>query len=440
MELHGTMEINDEGILEIGGCEVNKIAEEYGTPLYILDEKEIRDNCRAYRKAFEEWYPNSETIYASKAFMSLTMCRIVDEEGLGLDVVSGGELYTALEADFPVEKIYFHGNNKTPEELEMALEAGIGRIVVDNNYELELLNGIAAEKDKVVDILIRVTPGVEAHTHSYIQTGQTDSKFGVGIQNGLALETIKNAIKLDNISVKGIHCHIGSQIFNLESFGLAVDVMLDFVEDVKEEADLVMEELNLGGGIGIKYTEDDQTVDINEYAKIVSQAIQEKCDELEIPLPKVINEPGRSIIGTAGSTIYTVGSIKQIPDIRKYVAVDGGMPDNIRPALYDAEYEAIVVNKADQETEEVVSITGKCCESGDMLIWDIELPELESGDILLVSCTGAYGYSMANNYNSLPKPGVVLVNDGQVEEIIRREQYQDLVAKEEIPARLKGNN
>ncbi|KXS43780.1 MULTISPECIES: diaminopimelate decarboxylase [unclassified Candidatus Frackibacter] len=440
MELHGTMEINDEGILEIGGCEVNKIAEEYGTPLYILDEKEIRDNCRAYRKAFEEWYPNSETIYASKAFMSLTMCRIVDEEGLGLDVVSGGELYTALEADFPVEKIYFHGNNKTPEELEMALEAGIGRIVVDNNYELELLNGIAAEKDKVVDILIRVTPGVEAHTHSYIQTGQTDSKFGVGIQNGLALETIKNAIKLDNISVKGIHCHIGSQIFNLESFGLAVDVMLDFVEDVKEEADLVMEELNLGGGIGIKYTEDDQTVDINEYAKIVSQAIQEKCDELEIPLPKVINEPGRSIIGTAGSTIYTVGSIKQIPDIRKYVAVDGGMPDNIRPALYDAEYEAIVVNKADQETEEVVSITGKCCESGDMLIWDIELPELESGDILLVSCTGAYGYSMANNYNSLPKPGVVLVNDGQVEEIIRREQYQDLVAKEEIPAKLKGNN
>jgi len=440
MELHGTMEINDEGILEIGGCEVNKIAEEYGTPLYILDEKEIRDNCRAYRKAFEEWYPNSETIYASKAFMSLTMCRIVDEEGLGLDVVSGGELYTALEADFPVEKIYFHGNNKTPEELEMALEAGIGRIVVDNNYELELLNGIAAEKDKVVDILIRVTPGVEAHTHSYIQTGQTDSKFGVGIQNGLALETIKNAIKLDNISVKGIHCHIGSQIFNLESFGLAVDVMLDFVEDVKEETDLVMEELNLGGGIGIKYTEDDQTVDINEYAKIVSQAIQEKCDELEIPLPKVINEPGRSIIGTAGSTIYTVGSIKQIPDIRKYVAVDGGMPDNIRPALYDAEYEAIVVNKADQETEEVVSITGKCCESGDMLIWDIELPELESGDILLVSCTGAYGYSMANNYNSLPKPGVVLVNDGQVEEIIRREQYQDLVAKEEIPAKLKGNN
>ncbi|SJZ62725.1 diaminopimelate decarboxylase [Selenihalanaerobacter shriftii] len=439
MILHGTMEINEKANLEIGGCEVTKIAEEYGTPLYILDEKEIRDNCRAYRQAFEEWYPKSETIYASKAFMSMTMCRIIEEEGLGLDVVSGGELHTALEANFPVNKIYFHGNNKTPEELEMALEAGIGRIVVDNNYELDLLNSIAGERDEVVDILIRVTPGVEAHTHSYIQTGQTDSKFGVGIQNGLALETIKRAVNLDNLSVKGIHCHIGSQIFNLESFGLAVDVMLDFVETVKDEVDLVMEELNLGGGIGIKYTEEDLTVDIEEYAKIVSNAIEEKCEELGIPLPKVINEPGRSIIGTAGSTIYTVGSIKAIPDIRKYVAVDGGMPDNIRPALYEAEYEAIIANKADQSPDEVVSITGKCCESGDMLIWDIELPKLESGDILLVSCTGAYGYSMANNYNSLPKPGVVLVNDGQVEEVIRSETYEDLVAKEEIPKRLKSN-
>jgi diaminopimelate decarboxylase len=439
MELHGTMEINDQGDLEVGGCEVVEIAEKYGTPLYILDEQEIRDNCRAYRQAFEEWYPNSETIYAGKAFMSLTMCRIIEEEGLGLDVVSGGELHTALEADFPEDKVYFHGNNKTFEELEMALEAGIGRIIVDNNYELDLLDELAGEKDEVVDILIRVTPGVEAHTHSYIQTGQTDSKFGVGIQNGLAMATIKRAIDLENLSIKGIHCHIGSQIFNLESFGLAVDVMLDFVEDVKEETDLVMEELNLGGGIGIKYTEEDQNVDINKYAEIVSNAIKEKCEELDIPLPKVINEPGRSIIGTAGSTMYTVGSIKEIPEIRKYVAVDGGMPDNIRPALYEAEYEAVVANKAEQDPEEVVSITGKCCESGDMLIWDIDLPKLESGDILLTTCTGAYGYAMSSNYNGLPRPGVVLVNDGHVEEIIRGENYNDLIVREEIPERLKGN-
>lgn len=437
MVQHGTMEVNEEGNLEVGGCDVTNIATEYGTPLYILDEKELRDNCRAYRQAFEEWYPKSETIYASKAFMSLTICKIVEEEGLGLDVVSGGELYTALEADFPTDKIYFHGNNKTPEELEMALNEEIGRIVVDNDYELELLNELADQQGKRADILIRVTPGVEAHTHSYIQTGQTDSKFGVGIQNGLALETIKKAVELENIDVKGIHCHIGSQIFNLESFEVAVDVMLDFVEEVKTETGLVMEELNIGGGIGIKYTDEDQSVSIDKYAELVAKAIKQKCKEINIPLPKVINEPGRSIIGTAGSTIYTVGSIKNIPDVRKYVAVDGGMPDNIRPALYEAEYEAIVANKANQKPEEVVSITGKCCESGDMLIWDIELPEMEPGDILLTPCTGAYGYAMANNYNSLPKPGVVLVNNGQVEEIIRGERYEDLVAKEEIPARLK---
>ncbi|MGM0471456.1 MAG: diaminopimelate decarboxylase [Bacillota bacterium] len=439
MVLHGTMEINETGNLEIGDCDVTKIAKEFGTPLYILDEQEIRDNCRAYRQAFEKWYPKSETLYASKAFMSKTICKIVESEGLGVDVVSGGELYTALEADFPVEKIYFHGNNKTPDELELALDEGVGRIVVDNNYELELLNQLAEEYNQVADILLRVKPGVEAHTHSYIQTGQTDSKFGVGIQNGKALATIKKATELDNVAVKGIHCHIGSQIFNLESFGIAVDVMLDFVEEIKEEADLVLEELNLGGGIGIQYTEEDQDVDINQYAKVVAEAIEDKCEELDIPLPKVINEPGRSIIGPAGSTIYTVGSIKEIPDIRKYVAVDGGMPDNIRPALYEAEYDAIVANKADEEPEEVVSITGKCCESGDMLIWDIKLPKLEPGDILLTTCTGAYGYAMASNYNGLPKPGVVLVNDGQVEEVIRSETYQDLVAKEEVPKRLNDS-
>ncbi|WP_408954595.1 diaminopimelate decarboxylase [Natroniella sp. ANB-PHB2] len=437
MKLQGTMEINEQGELEIAGHSLVDIAKEYKTPLYILDEAEVRKNCRAYRESFEKWYPNSETIYAGKAFMSLSMVRIIEQEGLGLDVVSGGELYTALEADFPAEKIYFHGNNKTPAEIEMALEAEIGYFIVDNNYELELLNTLAVENDKQVDILLRVTPGIEAHTHSYIQTGQTDSKFGLGIQNGLALAGIKKAQKLENLNVIGIHCHIGSQIFKLESFAKAVDIMLEFMEDVKDETGIILQQLNLGGGIGIPYTEEEEKPDIEKYAELVTKAIKEKCDELEIPLPKVINEPGRSIVGTAGSTLYRVGSIKEIPEIRTYVAVDGGMSDNIRPALYEAEYEACLVTKADQSLNKEVTVTGKCCESGDILIREIELPKVEEDDLLLISCTGAYGYSMSNNYNGLTRPGMILVNEEQIDLIIEPESYQDLIANDKIPARLK---
>jgi diaminopimelate decarboxylase len=437
MKLQGTMSINQQGQLEIAGHSLIKIAKEYGSPLYILDEAEIRNNCRAYREAFEKWYPNSMTLYASKAFLSLAMARIIDQEGLGLDVVSGGELYTALKADFPADKIYFHGNNKTKAEIEMALDAKINAFVVDNRYELDMLNRMAGEKGIVADILLRVTPGIEAHTHSYIQTGQTDSKFGLGIQNGLALAAIKEAVNLENVNLKGIHCHIGSQIFKLESFAKAVDVMLEFVEEVKEEAGVILEELNLGGGIGIPYTEAEEKPDIEEYAKIVAGSIKAKCKELEIPLPKVINEPGRSIIATAGSTLYTVGSIKEIPGIRKYVAVNGGMTDNIRPALYEAKYEAILVNKADQAGEEVVTITGKCCESGDILIRGIKLPKAESGDLLLISCTGAYGYSMSSNYNALTRPGVLLVSEDSIDWVVKPQSYDDLIANDVIPERLK---
>ena len=437
MKLQGTMEIDEQGKLKIAGHDLNEIADKYGTPMYIFDEEEIRANCQAYREAFEKWYPNSETIYASKAFLSLAMVKIIEDEGLGLDVVSGGELYTALKADFPTEKIYFHGNNKTPEELELALDEDIGYFVVDNNYELDLLNQLAGEANKDAKILIRVTPGIEAHTHSYIQTGQVDSKFGLGVQNGLALEAIKKANKMDNLIVEGIHCHIGSQIFKLESFSKAVDIMLEFVADVKSEAGVVLNELNLGGGIGIPYTEDESKPNIDEYAKIVSEAIKEKCEEIDIPLPKIINEPGRSIVGTAGSTLYEVGSVKEIPEVRKYVAVDGGMTDNIRPALYEAEYEAALINKADQKPEEEVTIVGKCCESGDVLIRDIKLPKVETGDLLLTSCTGAYGYSMSNNYNGIPRPGVLLLNEGEAEMIIEPESYDDLIANDNIPEKLK---
>ena len=437
MKLQGTMEINEDGILEIGNQNLVEIAEEYDTPLYIMDEAEIRGNCRAYREAFDKWYPNSQTLYASKAFLSVAMARIIDQEGLGLDVVSGGELSIALEADFPTEEIYFHGNNKTPQEIEQALEADIGYFVVDNNYELDLLNQMAGEKNMNPDILLRVTPGIEAHTHSYIQTGQTDSKFGLGIQNGLALEAIDKAVDLDNLNLVGIHCHIGSQIFKLESFAKAIDVMIEFIEEIHEEAGVVLEQLNLGGGIGIPYTEEEEKPDIEEYAKIVADEVKEVCDKLDLPLPKIINEPGRSIVGTAGSTLYEVGSIKVIPEIRKYVAVDGGMSDNIRPALYDADYEATIVNKADQEPEEEVTITGKCCESGDIFIEDIELPVAEPGDLLLISCTGAYGYSMSSNYNGLPRPGVLLVSEDNVDWIVKPETNEDLFSHDVVPERLK---
>ncbi|GAB6139056.1 diaminopimelate decarboxylase [Halanaerobaculum tunisiense] len=437
MKLQGTMNINQIGNLEVAGHDVVDIAEEYGTPLYILDEEEIRNNCQAYREAFEKWYPNSETLYASKAFLSTAMARIINQEGLGLDVVSGGELYTALEADFPVEKIYFHGNNKTPDEIELALDAEVGTFVVDNQYELELLNQLAGKQDMTQEILLRVTPGIEAHTHSYIQTGQTDSKFGVGVQNGLALEVIKQAKELENVKLTGLHCHIGSQIFKLKSFGKAIEIMMDFVEEVKEETGLVMEKLNLGGGIGIPYTAEEDKPSIDQYAEIVTKTIRETCEKLDMPLPKIINEPGRSIVGTAGSTIYRVGSIKEIPEIRKYVAVDGGMPDNIRPALYDAQYEATIANKADQDPTEEVTITGKCCESGDILIKDIKLPEAEPGDVLLTSCTGAYGYSMSSNYNGLPRPGVLLLGEDSIDWIVKPESYQDLISNDVVPERLK---
>ncbi|WP_027340005.1 diaminopimelate decarboxylase [Halonatronum saccharophilum] len=437
MKLQGNMSINEQGVLEIAGHSVVDIANEYGTPVYILDEGEVRENCRAYRKAFEKWYPNSLTLYASKAFLSLSMARIIDEEGLGLDVVSGGELHIALKADFPAEKIYFHGNNKTASEIRTALDANIGSFVVDNTYELEMLNRLAGEKGLEADILLRVTPGIEAHTHSYIQTGQTDSKFGLGIQNGLALEAVKEAKDLENVKLKGIHCHIGSQIFKLESFAKAVDVMLEFVEDIKEEVGVTLEELNLGGGIGIPYTDAEVKPDIEKYAKIVAGSIKKKCEELDIPLPRVINEPGRSIVATAGSTIYSIGSVKEIPEIRKYVAVDGGMTDNIRPALYEAEYEAIIANKANKEKEEEVTITGKCCESGDILIRDIKLPKAESGDILLISCTGAYGYSMSNNYNGIPRPGVLLINEDKIDWAVKPQSYDDLIANDQIPERLR---
>jgi len=439
VKLHGTMQVNDKGHLEIGGCDTVDLAKEFGTPLYVMDEQLIREKCREYYGAFTGTYPDSFVIYASKAFLTLAMCRLVESEGLGLDVVSGGELYTALKAGFPAEKIYFHGNNKSREEVNFALEAKVGRFVVDNIYELECLERLCGALRTKADILLRVTPGIEAHTHEYIQTGQIDSKFGLVVSNGQAMEGIKKALELNNINLKGLHCHIGSQIFELESYQHTVEVMMDFYNKVYAETGFRFEELNLGGGFGIYYVSGDKPANIKTYAAIVMETVRRMAEEMNYPMPRVIVEPGRSIVGEAGTTLYTVGSVKDIPGVRKYVAVDGGMTDNPRPALYQARYEAVVANKANQPRVDEVSIAGKCCESGDMLIWDLHVPAIEPGDILAVFCTGAYNYSMSSNYNRLMRPAVVFVKDGHADLVVKRETLDDLVRNDVIPERMKKN-
>ncbi|NYE58664.1 diaminopimelate decarboxylase [Carboxydothermus ferrireducens] len=437
MRFTGTMRVNEKGHLEIGGVDTVDLAREFGTPLYILDEEEFRKNCREYYQNFTQKHPGSMAIYAGKTLLTTAICRLVEEEGLGLDVVSGGELYTAIKADFPLHKVYFHGNNKSPEEIRLGVEAGVGRFVVDNLYELYLLNDIAKSYKVRQPILLRVSPGIEAHTHEYIKTGQIDSKFGFPIETGQAMDAAQRALELDGIELKGFHCHIGSQIFELESFAHTVEVMTAFMAEVFKATGFMTEELDLGGGLGIYYAEGDNPPTVAAMAETIFTTLESQCQKLGLKVPKVIVEPGRSIAGPAGSTLYTIGAIKDIPGIRTYVAVDGGMGDNPRPALYQAKYEAIVANKANDQPVKLVSIAGKCCESGDMLIWDIELAEIKPGDLLLVSNTGAYNYSMAMNYNRLPRPAMVLVGGGKAELIVRRETYDDLLSHDLIPAHLK---
>ncbi|WP_151734423.1 diaminopimelate decarboxylase [Paenibacillus tengchongensis] len=437
MFLHGTSRINEAGHLEIGGCDVTELKAEYGTPLYIMDEQLIRRRAREYVDAFTASGLGFQVAYASKAFSVMAMCRIADEEGLSLDVVSDGELYTALQAGFPAERIHFHGNNKTPDEIEMAISAGIGCFVVDNLVELRLLQAIAAGKGASVKILLRVTPGVEAHAHhAYASTGQTDSKFGFDIGNGSAFEAVRLASDQANLQLLGVHSHIGSQIFETEGFQLAVERIAEFTRKVKEELNIDFPVVNLGGGFGIRYVDGDTPLAVSEYVAAITDAVKTHFAGISDKLPEIWVEPGRSIVGDAGTTLYTVGTSKEIPGVRKYVAVDGGMTDNPRPALYESKYEAMLANRAKEANEEAVSIAGKCCESGDMLIWDVELPKVESGDLLAVACTGAYNYSMASNYNRIRRPAVVFVQNGHSDLVVRRESHQDIIANDVVPQRI----
>lgn len=433
MYLHGTAKINNEGNLEIGGCDTTQLIKQFGSPLYVMDEANIRNQMRRLKSACEKTSVPYRVAYASKAFNTLAMCRIVEEEGYLLDVVSGGELYTAIQAEFPTDRIYFHGNNKSPKELREAITHGVRYVVVDNMLELTMLEDLANEMGKVVPILFRITPGVEAHTHQFVQTGQEDSKFGFDLASGQADQAVRYVLGSPSLLLKGFHSHIGSQIFDSDAFEVAVNRMVKFINECQIEYSFFPKVLNIGGGLGIRYTDEDTPKPIEEIihgiTAIIEKAFPEECPEIWI-------EPGRWVVGESGTTLYTVGTIKEIPNIRKYVAVDGGLADNPRTALYDAKYEATLANRVNEEATELVSVAGKCCESGDMLIWDVHLPPVKKGDILAISCTGAYNYSMASNYNRLPRPAVVLVQDGKAEVIVERETYEDIVKKDTIPSRL----
>ncbi|SFF03439.1 diaminopimelate decarboxylase [Paenibacillus catalpae] len=437
MYLHGTSKINAEGHLEIGGVDVADLAKEYGTPLYIVDEALVRQRANEYVSAFEASGLKFQVAYASKAFSVMAMCAIAEQEGLSLDVVSDGELYTALQAGFPAGRIHFHGNNKTPDEINMALDANIGCFVVDNFVELHMLNALAADKGKKVKILFRITPGVEAHTHEYISTGQQDSKFGFDLGNGAAKQAIEEALKLSNIEILGVHSHIGSQIFEVDGFRMAVDKVAAFAVQIREELGHTFQVINLGGGFGIRYVEGDTPLPVAQYVAAITDAIISNFSAANFPLPEIWVEPGRSIVGDAGTTLYTVGTMKEIPGVRKYIAVDGGMMDNPRPALYQSRYEAILANRANEANAETVTIAGKACESGDKLIIDLELPKAETGDLLAVFCTGAYNYAMASNYNRFRRPAVVFVKDGQSDLVVQRESLENIVGNDVIPARLR---
>ena len=421
--------INEKGHLTIGSADTVELAKEFGTPAYIFDENEIRANLRAFKNSIDENYGgNGLVCYASKAFSCKEMYRICKQEGTGVDVVSGGELYTALSVGFPAENIVFHGNNKTPDELAMAVENGVGRIVVDNLTELGMLNEIAKNAGKIAGIMMRIKPGVDAHTHDFIKTGQIDSKFGFALETGEALEAAKAALAMPNLKLRGLHCHIGSQIFDIDPFELAAKVMLNLYKQIKDETGAEFDELNLGGGFGIKYVDGDTPVPYGEYMKNVSAVVKSETERLGLKMPFILIEPGRSVVGAAGLTVYTVGAVKEIPGIRTYVSVDGGMADNPRYALYQADYQVICANKANEEKNMTVTVAGKCCESGDLIQENTKVQTVEAGDILAVLSTGAYNYSMASNYNRIPKLPVIMVNNGDARIVVKRETYEMVAA------------
>lgn len=419
--------VNSKGHLCFEGCDTTKLAEKYGTPLYVMSETTIRDNCRMFTKAFDGYSGGGMPLFASKSFMCLEICRIAAQEGLGLDVVSGGELFTAIKAGFPMERVYFHGNNKTEQELKMALLNDVHCIVLDNIEELNMLSELASDEGKIAKVSFRIKPGVDAHTHEFIRTGQIDSKFGFALETGEAFDAVKTALGLNNIEIIGFHCHIGSQIFDTAPFELAAEKMLNFIHEVNSKLGIDVKVLNLGGGFAIKYTESDPDFMYDSFVRKILGRIEQYCKENDMNCPQVLIEPGRSITGAAGITLYTVGSVKNIPGIRNYVSIDGGMCDNPRYILYKADYTACIASKADKPKDFKATIAGRCCETGDLIQENAMLQSMERGDILAVFSTGAYNFSMAMTYNRLPRPAVVMVKDEKSRIIVERQTYMQLI-------------
>ena len=427
MILHKHFDTNEKGHLTIGGADAVELAKKFGTPAYILDENVIRENCRTYlRAARENFGEDALPLYASKALCFTGIYKIAAEEGMGVDCVSSGEIFTAARAGFPTEKIYFHGNNKTEADIRFALDNKVGTFVVDNEDELYALSAEAKARGIVQRILLRITPGIDPHTHRAVVTGNVDSKFGSAIVTGQAMDIVKKALAADNIDLAGLHCHIGSQIFDTEPFSDAANIMVRFIADIKKECGYTVRELNLGGGLGVKYTEYDRDVDYADAIKQIAAVVTGFCRENDVELPKVILEPGRSLVAAAGATLYTVGSVKNIPGFKTYISVDGGMPDNPRYALYQSQYTALIANRANAPRDMTATLAGRCCESGDLLGENMKIQSAVRGDILAVLVTGAYNHSMASNYNRLPRPPIVMVKDGAARLAVKRESFEDL--------------
>ena len=420
----------ENGELNISGVGVSELKAQYGTPLYVYDENMLVNQCRTFINNFRSSKFNTEVLYASKAFSCLEVLRIASREGLGVDVVSLGEIHTAYKAGYDMRRAYFHGNNKTREELQYALEVGVGTIVVDNDYEYEMINEIVRESGNTVDVLLRINTGIDAHTHEYIKTAKDDSKFGYSVYDETIYDLIADINNQSNLNFVGFHSHIGSQIFEKTSFFEAVKVVMEFTKKVQERLGLTISVLNLGGGFGVYYTEEDRPFELAEFLREYIEVVERESDNFGLDLTKVVIEPGRSLTCNAGSTLYSVGGVKETFAGREYVFVDGGMADNPRYALYKAKYEAMLANKMNQEADTTYTVAGKCCESGDMLVMDAKLPKAEQGDLLLVSSTGAYNYSMSSNYNRLPKLPVVFVKDGTSHLVVKGETLEDLIRQD----------
>ena len=427
-----TAEVNNQGHLCIAGCDTAKLAEEFGTPLFLFDEFTLRRKCREFKDEFSKYYPATSVIYASKAFLNQALAIILKEEGMGLDIVSGGELSIAHSVHFPLDKVYFHGNNKTPEELNLALDLGIGRVVVDNFYELDLLNRLAKERGVRQNVLLRLTPGVDPHTHQHTTTGTIGSKFGFPLATGQAEEAVKQIMSVSNLNLLGFHFHLGSPVSEVQPYVAAMEIALRFAQKMKRQFSFNLSELNIGGGFAIQYTLDSKTLAIADYARAITDKLNDLTANLELSHLRLIIEPGRAIVGQAGIALYKVGAIKEIPDIRKYVCVDGGMSDNIRPALYGARYEALVANKVLEVEGDTVTVAGKLCESGDILVRDTNLASVSTGDIIAIPVCGAYSISLWNNYNAVPKPAIIMAKEGKAQIIRHRESFQDLMRFDEI--------